>query len=125
VTDGPPGVVIRVAQIGLLKGGVGMPDLISIREAAASGIDRIRKPVWSCRGDHLKLDIIDGQSGPWVHFFAPINKPLFQNDPMDIIVSSLDLDAKEYTSHTGPLPETDEYAEMIKQYERIWCQKSY
>lgn len=34
--------------------------LFSINEAARQGMERVRKPNWANKLDHLKIDIIDG-----------------------------------------------------------------
>ena len=70
--------------------------MISINEAVANGIEKIRKPEWVNREDHLKLDIIDGKIGPWIHLFSPLNEVLGSPDPQDLLFMGFDLDAVEY-----------------------------
>ena len=51
-----------------------MTRLISINEAAAKGIERLRKREWKLPEDNLKIDIVDGKAGPWLHLYSPINE---------------------------------------------------
>jgi hypothetical protein len=51
-----------------------MPKLMSLNDAAAYGIERVRQPQWANKLDHLKIDIIDDRPGPWLHLYAPFNK---------------------------------------------------
>lgn len=53
-----------------------MNDKISIEDAAAKGIERIRKEIWANPMDHLKIDIIGGCPGPWVHLYSPANSAI-------------------------------------------------
>lgn len=94
-----------------------MADLISINEAAALGIERLRKPVWAHPCDHLKLDIIGGRPGPWTHLWCPFNKECNGRDPVDILCISLDYDERCYVPHTGPTPDSDEYKAEVAAYD--------
>lgn len=60
--------------------------LISIAQAAEQGIDRIFLPIWSNPMDHIKIDIIDGIPGPWMHFYSPFNKEINGCDPVNALV---------------------------------------
>jgi len=87
-----------------------MPDdLISIREAAARGIDRLRLPHWANALDHLKIDIIEKEPGPWTHLYSPMNVYMKSRDPVNILCINIDYDEKSYVSYTGPLPDSKEY----------------
>ena len=87
-----------------------MSTLISLNEAAANGIDRLRKPEWAQAEDHLKIDAIDGRLGPWVHLYAPFNLKCNGRDPVDVLVVIWgDPAEKEWLPYTGPLPDSDEY----------------
>lgn len=83
--------------------------LISIDEAAARGINRLRMPRWANNLDHLKIDIIDGKPGPWTHLFAPFNKDCSGRDPIDVLFTRMDYTAREYLPYVGALPDSDEY----------------
>ncbi len=64
-----------------------MPKLMSLNEAAAYRIERVRQPQWANKLDHLKIDIIDDKPGPWLHLYAPFNKECNGRDPVDVIGS--------------------------------------
>lgn len=88
--------------------------MISLREAAALGLDRIRRPLWAAREDHLKIDILEGgQIGFWVHLFSPFNKECNGRDPVSRLLIGQDLDAREFIPHTGPLPDSAEYRAAV------------
>ncbi len=84
-------------------------ELISVTQAAKQGVARLRKPIWANKMDHLKIDIIDGTPGPWLHMYCPFNKECNGRDPVDILGIGSDYDAKEFEPYTGPLPDSDEY----------------
>lgn len=84
-------------------------ELISVTQAAKQGIERIRRPIWANQLDHLKIDIIDGVPGPWLHLYCPFNKECNGRDPVNVLCIDSDYDAKEYEPYTGPLPDSDEY----------------
>ena len=94
-----------------------MTDLISIQDAAAQGIERLRRPIWATPEDHIKLDIIDGCPGPWIHLFAPFNKECNGRDPVNMLSLGHDLSIKEWEPYRGPLPESDEYKAAVARYE--------
>jgi hypothetical protein len=96
-----------------------MADLISINEAAARGIERVREPRWLSKLDHLKIDIIDGKPGPWLHLMAPQNKSLCGRDQQDILSFQHDMNAKEFEPYTGPLPDSEEYRTAVSWFERM------
>lgn len=97
--------------------------LISVNQAAAQGITRVRKPVWSNKFDHLQLDIVDGKPGPWLHLWSPFNKVCNGRDPIDIchLISSFvgSLDAECLEPYTGPLPDSDEYKAAVTDFEEF------
>jgi len=85
-----------------------MNNLISINDAAENGIDRLRLPKWAME-DHIKIDVFNGKLGPWVHMYSPFNLECNGRDPVDVLIDNCDIDAKEWMSYTGPLPESNEY----------------
>lgn len=94
--------------------------LLSINQAAAAGIERLRKPVWVSLLDHIKVDVVDGKPGPWLHLWCPINKECNGRDPIDVLAfgpSAVDLNEECFLPYTGPLPESDEYREAAARYE--------
>lgn len=67
-----------------------MPDdaevrLISITAAAAAGIKRLRSPVWANDRDYIRIDIIDGMPGPWLHLFSSGNIAIGHANPKSFI----------------------------------------
>jgi hypothetical protein len=70
-------------------------EMISIREAAARGIEKVRDPHWH-HGDYIKIDIIDGAPGPWLHLYSPLNVRLHGRDPYSfpVFLGWVDLDAR-------------------------------
>lgn len=83
--------------------------MFSIKSAAAAGISRLRKPVWAIPQDHLMIDIIDGEPGPWTHLYSPCNLMIAGRDPQDVLCLAMDYDAEEFVPYTGPLPDSDAY----------------
>ncbi len=60
--------------------------MISINQAAAQGIDRLRQPQWASAEDYLKIDIIDGKAGPWGHLYSPVNELINGRNPVDMLL---------------------------------------
>lgn len=86
-----------------------MSDLMSIDEAAARGIERLRQPQWKDPCAHLKLDIINGRPGPWVHLYDPSNSRVNGKDPVSMLFLNVGFDIKEWIEHTGPTCDSEEY----------------
>ena len=90
---------------------------ISISEAAAKGIELLRKPIWSTPEDHLKIDIVDGKPGIWTHLFCPFNLECNGRDPVDVLrFEGMDYDAAEWVPYTGPIADSDEYKAAQARY---------
>jgi hypothetical protein len=87
------------------------------------GIERLRKPIWRDPMEHVKIDIIDGGLGPWMHLFSPFNQECNGRDPVDILwltqIDWADPDVEGMAIYEGPLPESDEYREVAKRYEGV------
>lgn len=96
-------------------------DLISINQAVDLGIDRLRKPMWANKCDHLKIDILDGELGPWIHIYSPSNELVNGRDPVSILRGSSSFvpiagqDACEFELYEGPLPGSEEYKSLFLQ----------
>lgn len=109
-----------------VRAGKPLPDnhaarrLLSIAQAAAQGVERVRKPIWSNPFDHLKIDIIDGAPGPWLHLFAPFNQECNGRDPVDLLIIGglvpFDPHEAEFEPYSGPLPTSNEYKEDVAKY---------
>lgn len=91
-------------------------ELISIKEAAARGIERVRKPIWANPLDHLKIDIIEGKPGPWMHLWCPFNKKCNGRDPVDMLWIAMNYDEKSWLPYTGALPDSAEYVKAVQMY---------
>lgn len=94
--------------------------LISINDAVKMGHPRLRKPVWANKFDHLKIDIINGSLGPWLHLYAPFNQECNGRDPVDILVLSemASFDSREFEIYDGPLPASEEYKSEVARFAR-------
>ena len=95
-------------------------ELISINDAVRAGIVRLRKPVWVNKMDHIKIDIVEGALGPWVHLYAPFNLRCNGRDPVNLLTvlhSASSFDNREYEVYEGPLPESEEYRAEVKRYD--------
>ncbi len=87
-------------------------NMISILQAAERGIDRVRQPIWANKYDHVKIDIIDGKLGPWLHLYCPFNKECNGRDPVDflwMVDPKTDINSVCFVPYEGPLPDSDEY----------------
>lgn len=92
------------------------PELISIKEAAAQGVKYLRRPIWANPLDHLKVDVIDGEPGPWTHLYAPFNMECNKRDPVDLLVTHMNYDSREWVPYTGPLHDSQEYKTAVAGY---------
>lgn len=59
--------------------------MISIKQAAAQGIRKLRMPEWAGPEDYLLIDIVDGKPGPWAHLYSPVNQMINGRNPVDIL----------------------------------------
>jgi hypothetical protein len=96
--------------------------MMSMKEAAALGIERLRKPVWADPLDHMKIDIVDGELGPWMHLYAPFNQRT-GHDPVDILWSVQfgkdSASSREFVVYDGPLPDSDVYKARQAQFDGV------
>lgn len=83
--------------------------LISINDAAAAGIQRLRHPKWVIPEDHLKIDIINGKPGVWTHLYSPFNRECNGRDPISELFTRMDYTSAEWEPYTGPIADSDEY----------------
>ncbi|HEY1431856.1 MAG TPA: hypothetical protein VGF39_09550 [Stellaceae bacterium] len=93
--------------------------MISLNEAARRGIERIRKPIWSDPLDHIKINIVDGKPGPWLHLFAPFNQECNGRDPVRllwIVQWPNSANSHEFEPYTGPLPDSAVYRAAAQAY---------
>jgi hypothetical protein len=71
-------------------------DRISIVQAAARGIARVRQATWAPE-NYLTIDIVDGRPGPWTHLSSPDTL-----DPVDILCVELDYTVAAWLPYAGP-----------------------
>jgi len=94
--------------------------MISIVEAAARGIERVRMEEWSNAFDHLKIDIVDTLPGPWLKLYSPMNKAVNGKDPVlfawAVGPMKTDVHAKIFEPYNGPLPDSEEYKEEVEKW---------
>jgi hypothetical protein len=93
-----------------------MSEMISIREAAKRGIERLRSPKWVTPEDHLKIDIVNGVPGPWVHLYAPFNLECNGVDPVDVLCVQMNYESPDWVSYDGPIAGSDEYLTAQARY---------
>ena len=89
---------------------------ISINQAAAQGIERIRLSRWANPLDHIKIDIIDGRPGLWAHLYSTMNLAFNGRDPVDQLMLK-GLDDEEYEPYSGPFPDSEEYIQKSTSFE--------
>lgn len=93
-----------------------MDKLISINDAAAQGIDRLRRPAWLMREDHIKIHIHEGKPGPFVKIYSPFNQECNGRDPVEMLIIAFDLEDKIFLPYTGPLPGDEAYEKKVKHF---------
>ena len=76
--------------------------LMSLRQAAKEGVRLLRLPHWAFEDDHVEIDIIDGDLGPWIHFHCPtscqVNGTLSK---VDRLLVGVDLDKEEWVPYAA------------------------
>jgi hypothetical protein len=82
---------------------------MTLREAAAKGVERVRLAHWANPSDYVKIDIIDGLAGPWAHLYSPVQDLPGYERPQNF-PSFLDANA-DYEPYDGPLLEPAERRE--------------
>jgi hypothetical protein len=90
--------------------------LFSINDAAKWGVQRLRKPIWAIKLDHIKVDIINDKPGPWIHLYSPSNIAINGADPINLLCTLISYEVREWEPYTGPLPDSEEYKELITTY---------
>lgn len=76
-------------------------ELISLNEAAAKGITKVRKPTWALPSDHIQLTIVGGKPGPWLKLFSVINEEINGRNPVPFMMDG-DPDAKIFLEYKEP-----------------------
>lgn len=80
---------------------------MTIQEAVDNGISRIRRPEWNNLLTYLKLDIIEGKLGPWVHLYARMEQEVMnQETPTSMLCLGYNTTTDtSWVAYAGPLDE--------------------
>jgi hypothetical protein len=101
--------------------------LISIRDAAERGIQRLRQPVWKIEFDHIELTLVDGTMGPWAKFWSPFNRVCNNRDPIHILIASpalrfsqpiIDSGERVWVEYTGAPGNSEAYNKEAEGFEK-------
>lgn len=86
------------------------------------GVLRLRSPVWADPMDHIKIDIVNNEPGPWLHLYSPFNLRCNGRDPVDFIhmMPQMKTDINEcmWEIYKGPLPESTVYKKAAQRFGR-------
>jgi hypothetical protein len=94
--------------------------MISLNDAAAMGVTRLRKPIWANPLDHLQIHIHEGSMGPWIKLWSPYNPHCNGRDPVQFLcIEVVELEVKCFEPYTGALPDSDEYRAAIAKYDDL------
>lgn len=95
--------------------------LISIDDAIASGVFKLRLPHWALPTDHIELAPVSGGVGPWVKLWSETNERIGEKNPHQFLITELNRAKPEWlpydaaaamgvgsnkNSAAGPLSET-------------------
>jgi hypothetical protein len=92
-----------------------MSKLISLKQAEALGIERVRKTIWANQLDHLHIG-----HGVWMHLYCPFNQECNGRDPVDMLkfqVDAKEWETKEWEPYAGPLPDSEEYKTEVARFD--------
>jgi len=93
--------------------------LLSLNEAAAQGIERLRRSIWAIPMDHIKMDTQTGKVPLFVYLYSPFNQECNGRDPVEIFQGGplgYDPNEKAWVPYTGPLPDSKEYEAARDEY---------
>jgi hypothetical protein len=81
---------------------------MNIRELAAKGITRFRRPMWVNKNAYVRIDLFpDGLIGPWYHIYdRPFQELTGMSIPTDVL-SLKEGVVGDYVEYTGELDKTD------------------
>lgn len=83
---------------------------MTISEAQAKGITKLRKPVWASKLDYLMV-------GPvWHQLYSPMNQSINGRDPVPLLGIMDNGTDSEWVEHTGPDADSDEYKAAAQQW---------
>lgn len=87
--------------------------LITITEAAAQGITRLRLPHWVSELDFIEI------AGPLLRLWSPMNQHVNGRDPVTMTIGSFDRDSREWLPHQGPTETSPEYLERKSEWDTL------
>lgn len=91
--------------------------LLTLREAAAEGIERLRRPIWAHPMDHIRMSARAGTVPLFIYLFCPFNQECNGRDPVEIFLGGpigYDIDERVWVVYKGPLAESEAYkAEQV------------
>jgi len=94
--------------------------LLSLNEAAAKGIGRLRRPIWAIPMDHIKMDTQTGKVPLSIYLYSPFNQECNGRDPVEIFLGGgalgYDPNEKAWMPYKGPLPDSEEYRAARDEY---------
>lgn len=80
---------------------------MTIKEAAANGISRLRKPEWTDPNDYMRIDLVSGgMCGPWGHLYSSLQPHISEPTPQDVPLIG-DAGDSTWLAYEGPLHEQD------------------
>lgn len=75
---------------------------MTLIEAAAAGIERVTNVRWPPMTAFVRIDIIDGKPGPWLHSYNLSDLETGMNTPTDRLGLGDIYDKREWVAYTGP-----------------------
>lgn len=93
--------------------------MISIYEAAGKGITRLRMEKWASPFDHLLITIDNKGLCPWIRLYAPFNQECNGRDPVEILFTEMDCEAKILVPYEGPPPDSGEYRNEAQKFKGV------
>lgn len=97
------------------------PDqLLSINDAVAAGITKLRKPIWAEAMDHLVITLHEGDLTPWIRLCCPMNQAMNGRDPVEMLCIMFDLDEKIYLPYEGPDRDSEEYLARRDHFNQVF-----
>lgn len=90
-----------------------MTKLLTIRQAAEKGIERVHAKKWANPLDHLKINVACGALLPWSQFYSPMNMAMLGCDPKELLITQVGPNRAEWEPYLGPLPDSDEYKAAV------------
>ena len=85
--------------------------LLTLKEAEAQGVQRVRKPIWVNPLCHLLIG-----PGIWLYLFDPFNQECNGRDPLGILKFQEGVDLPQWEPYNGPTADSEDYKAAAAQY---------